>query len=394
MTRSFFEVYLFYVPVLFLLPIFFRHAKYSKELLIVLILMGISSLYGVVTERNTFDNFLKIYLSIVILYSFYYYAVAYNNFDVFPLFVKYVYFARIVTVIGALQMISYLIGFKPGANLNWFFNKWSYVEAGGWLRVNSIIAEPSQLAFVLAPAIFIAIYNLTNKKKYFFNLFTSLLILVITVLTFSTHAYIVLVLCVIIILMRRVSLGKSLVFLSVLTALLVLIYNNVEMVRIRLDDSFMIANDYNKMANSYQLSRLNTSSFTLYNNALVSIKSFESSPLVGSGLGSHSISFDKYSLTNQYYLPFQDFNKQDANSLGLRIMSELGLLGLGIFLYILIKFRVKRTARDEVWIISHSILVMMLAALLREGHYFISGVPLFIFIYIYIKRSETTPVNA
>src|SRR5690606_6654855 len=128
---------------------------------------------------------------------------------------------------------------------------------------------------------------------------------------------------------------------------------------------------------------LNTSSFTLLNNYLVAIESFKSSPIWGSGLGSHPASFDKYSLTKKFYLPFEDFNKADANSLLLRLLSETGLLGLGLFLFILIRFRCGNNHSLNRWIISNGIFVMMIAGLLREGHYFHSGVPFFIFLYIY-----------
>jgi hypothetical protein len=58
-------------------------------------------------------------------------------------------------------------------------------------------------------------------------------------------------------------------------------------------------------------------------------------------------------------------------------------MGVTIFLVLIFKFRFGDSSNLKRWIISHSILVMMIAGFLREGHYFHSGVPFFIFAYIF-----------
>lgn len=381
--KSPFEFYLFYIPMLILLPMFIAKLPLDKNIIFIFLVLGISSLISVFLNNNTFPIFLKTYISIVFVYIFYYYALAYNQFKVEELFNLYLKFSWVIVLIGVFQFFSHKIGFTLGYNFKWFLNKWTIVANESSIRVNSIISEPSQLAFVLCPAIFISVYNLLNKTPLFFNKFRSLVILVVAFLTLSTHAYIIVILSVLFIMLRRISFLNAVVILTVMYIAFGFIYQNFPVVRVRVDDSLLILTDFGRISDPYFLASLNSSSFTLLNNYIVAIKSFEASPIIGNGFGSHVISFDKYSFTNTFYLPFEEFNKSDANSLLLRLISETGILGVSIFLYILIKFRCPKNVQTYRWLISNGILVMMIAGLLREGHYFHSGVPFFIFIYIY-----------
>lgn len=378
-----FEFYLLYVPVLILTPYFFLRYSLSRSFIAIMLVLGLSGLYGLIIGTNTTSEFLKTYISIVFIYSFYYYAFAYNKFNIDKLFTLYTKFAYVITLIGVFQLISFLLNFPPGYDYHWFLNKWTLVGSSGYLRVNSIISEPSQLAFVLTPVLFISLYNLMNRQNFFFSKTKSYVFIIISLLTFSTHAYVTLILSVSFILFRRISVMKTLVILTGLYLTFAYIYNNFPLVRTRIDDSFLIVSKYDKIKDRNFVRTLNSSSFTLLNNFLVAMESFKKNPVTGGGLGSHPVSFDQYSLTREFVLPYQDFNKADANSLLLRLISETGLLGTCIFLIILFRFRFRDASNMNRWIISHSILVMMIAGLLREGHYYHSGVPLFLFAYIF-----------
>lgn len=384
--RTPFEFYIFYIPILIIFPYFFRHFNLGKGYLWIILSLGIAGIFSVLTGTNTLDNFLKTYISIFFIYSFYYYAFAFNGFKVEKLFGLYVKFAYVVVWIGVFQFASALIGFTPGYNFKWFLNKWTLVFSEGLLRVNSIVSEPSQLAFVLAPVLFISIYNLMNNQVFMFSKKKAYLFIIISLLTFSTHAYIIILFSIAFILLRHISLPKTIILLVSLFFAFTYIYANFDLVRKRVDDSLLIVKEYDRIHDRVFLMRLNSSSFALLNNYVVAIESFKKNPVFGGGLGSHPESFDKYSLTKSVQLPFEDFNKADANSLFLRLTSETGLMGITIFLVLIFKFRFGDSSNMKRWIISHSILVMMIAGFLREGHYFHSGVPFFIFAYIFNYR--------
>jgi len=325
--RAPFEFYLFYVPILALMPLFFKRYPLNREFIAILIILGVSGFYGILVGSNTPGNFFKIYISICFVYSLYYYAFAFNKFEVDKLFILYYKFSYVVAIIGIFQLVSSLIGFEAGYNFTWVLNKWTLSFSDNIIRVNSIISEPSQLAFVLTPIIFISVYNIINKKVFLFSKKHAFLFLFIVLFTFSTHAYIVLLLSIIIIIARKISFGSAVIALASTFLIMNYIYDNYKIVRARVDDSILITQRLNFTEDREFLRTLNSSSFTLLNNYIVAIKAFQENPVAGGGLGSHPVSYEKYSLTNSFKLPFEDFNKADANSLFLRMLSETGLIG-------------------------------------------------------------------
>ncbi len=111
--------------------------------------------------------------------------------------------------------------------------------------------------------------------------------------------------------------------------------------------------------------------------------------MFGTGIGSHLVAFEKYSLAKNFKTFGFNFNGQDANSMFLRLMSETGLFGLLIFFIILVRCYVKRDKEHLTyhWLISNGVLVMILLNLFRQGHYFLNGFPFFVILYYYNKVS-------
>ncbi|MFM7105010.1 MAG: hypothetical protein ACKOW8_05765, partial [Flavobacteriales bacterium] len=117
---------------------------------------------------------------------------------------------------------------------------------------------------------------------------------------------------------------------------------------------------------------------------------FGKNPLFGTGLGSHPTAFDRYSLTNLEGAVQIDFNNMDANSMFLRLLSETGLYGVSIMLFILLRNFIFRgnSVNEENWLISNSLALIILIYLIRQGHYFINGFPLFVWMYYYLAFSN------
>jgi O-antigen ligase len=131
----------------------------------------------------------------------------------------------------------------------------------------------------------------------------------------------------------------------------------------------------------------------LYNNYYIAKENFKRNPLFGTGLGSHPIAFDKYSLTKSSDVIQITFNKADANSMFLRLLSETGLYGVIFIIYFLVRhyFWRGKSADDENWIISNALAIIIILYLLRQGHYFLNGFPFFLWLYYYtwkINREE------
>jgi hypothetical protein len=141
---------------------------------------------------------------------------------------------------------------------------------------------------------------------------------------------------------------------------------------------------------NYKSYEINGSSFVLYNNYHVALENFKRNPILGTGLGSHPTAFDKYSLTNLEGAVEIDFNKMDANSMFLRLMSETGLYGLFVMLFLVVKCWVPKQRTDDtaLWVMSNSVLIIILLSLLRQGHYFLNGFPFFLWLYYYIAKEN------
>ena len=131
---------------------------------------------------------------------------------------------------------------------------------------------------------------------------------------------------------------------------------------------------------------MNSSSFVLYNNYHIAFENFKDNPIAGTGLGSHAVAFEKYSLTKQAGILNIEFNKSDANSMFLRLLSETGLIGILFILIFIFKFYVIRSKihpESNHWIVGSAVLVIIILYLLRQGNYFINGFPIFMWIYYY-----------
>jgi hypothetical protein len=108
------------------------------------------------------------------------------------------------------------------------------------------------------------------------------------------------------------------------------------------------------------------------------------------------LAYKNYSLTKAEDFLIKkgfEFNSQDANSLFLRVLAELGLVGALFLIIIVFRCFVIRDdiGRDHVsWLISGAVLVLILLYYLRQGNYFLNGFPFFMWLYYYnyINRRE------
>ena len=180
-----FELYLAYVIFLLFFPIFiirFGIPKLPVYVFAPLLLAGVVYCF---TGDNTFQQFFKIFLGFFLSVLFYHYVIQQNNYDIKGLFRIYMQSAYIISIIGAFQVFSYIIRFTPGYNFRWIFNKWNPSPGGIGVRISSLLSEPAYFAAVIAPAFFVALYNILKRKEHFVSYRKSLLILAMYPLNLS-----------------------------------------------------------------------------------------------------------------------------------------------------------------------------------------------------------------
>ncbi len=378
-----FEFYIGYFAYLLLLPIFiFRHS-FPRVFVYVFFFLFIHGWFYVLNGDNTWAYFIKIFLGVAFSYLFYYYVIVEANFDVQKLFELYLKGVYIVCIIAWVQFISFKLNFVQGYDYSSILNKWGVIKGGTFgIRINSIFMEPTHFATFTSSAVFVCIYSLF-VKPFYFSRFQCAVIIGAYFLSFSGMGYWGII---IMLFLLAINFGfvKSAVFgLPFIIVTYIYLYNNVYEFRDRIDGLTEVYE-----TNEYEVGRTHGSAINLYDNYNVAKQNF-GEHWFGTGLGSHPIAFDKYSMAKKIKIGGFVNNAKDANSMFLRLMSETGIVGIVAALLLIFNFFIIRRPNageliDETyWIISSALLVMIILNLLRQGHYFLFGFPFFVLLYAY-----------
>lgn len=250
-------------------------------------------------------------------------------------------------------------------------------------RLQSIFKEPAHYAIVVVPAC----YYLLKTKKYlsFAIVFGSL------ILSQSSIGYMG---CALMFILPNISLKRIkyiVITIPVLVIAFFVVYNNFSFLKLRVDDTVETLNAVN---NGKFKPWTNQSSYALLSNAYIANKNIQDHPF-GSGLGSH------YHMHTQVYLkqmrppPYlvtlksEKINSQDAASLFLRLVSDLGLIGILLIVYLM--YLSFKSYRSNTYIFAQGVVIYLLLKLFRDGHYF--PPELFFFIWIIYYELKKRPLE-
>jgi O-antigen ligase/polysaccharide polymerase Wzy-like membrane protein len=380
-----FEGYLHYFIFLLLFPFFINRYGLPKAPFQIILLPFFIGVFQIMMGNNEWFLFLKIFLGLLLSTIFYYYVIQYYELDIEKMFGLYLKWAYWSAIIGIIQYVAFKLHFSPGYDYGWLFNKWSVVSSGeGLIRINSIYMEPSQLGIMLGPAAFVAVLNIFRRQNFGYKNYQNYIILIAMYLSKSSTGYVGLFFVILIIGLNLGYLSYVLLFIFIGIIGGLGLYNSVDEFKSRVDAALGLW-----VHQDFDIKNVNTSSFVQYNNAHIAYNNFKEHPVFGTGIGSHSIAFEKYSYTRSIVkIKGFDNNSADANSLLLRLMSETGLMGLFFILAIVIQCFVGNDGIDnKYWVISGAILVLILLYLFRQGNYFVNGFPFFVWLYYYNKKA-------
>jgi hypothetical protein len=370
-----------YVIYIALLPGFISRYGFNRSLAFIFLTLFVTGMFNVLLGNNTSVLFYKVFIGLSLSYFFYYYVVVEFDYNVEQLFRWYLRGAYICALIGVVQFVSYQVGFRPGYDFRWFLNKWGLILGGNFgIRVNSIFGEPTYLGATLSAAFFVSLYNLIRKDPYYLTKVQSLVIVVIYILSFSGLGQVGIFLSIIFL---AISFGL-IRYILILIPLSIVVFNfmhqNVRDFRERYDSLIQLFT-----TGKFVLGKTHGSSYILYNNYVIAFENFKSNFLFGTGVGSHPVAFEKYSIAKEIKVYGFNLNSADANSMLLRLTSETGLFGVSLFFYLIFKCYVKRDENHLTyhWLVSNSILIMILLNLFRQGHYFLNGFPFFVILYYF-----------
>jgi hypothetical protein len=397
-----FEFYDGYVAIIILLLIFIAKYRFPRETLYILLPLLITGIMNVILGNNTTGNLIKIFANLAVNLIFYRYVMHYYNYDVKRIFSMYLKGSFIVAVLGLIQLGSYIVGFEPGYDWRILFplNKWGFSEGGLGIRINSTLSEPAYFGTILAPAFFFSCYEFFFKREKYLTRYQSITIIIAYVLSFSSLAFLGVFISIILLAINFGFVRYILIAVPVSAVLFFLAYNNAPEFRARVNgmEALFIDNivekeltgKFERGVRMYKVSkvlpRIHGSSFVLYNNYHVTMENFKQNPLFGSGLGSHELAYQKHKL-NYLLGGIYEFNTHDANSMFLRTLSEVGLMGVIFILFFVFKFYVSKNLAGEedndYWLISNALLVLITIQLLRQGNYTFSGFFLYAWMYYY-----------
>ena len=339
-----FEFYFHYIFFLTLLPIWVLRYGIPKIIIKLLFIPLIIGLVHIGLGNNNPFTFFKIFGGLSITIMFFYHFLIIKDFDFKKLFSWYIKFCYFLVLIGTFQVISFLIDFEYGYNFNWILNKWSLVKGGiVGIRVNSILSEPTYLATVVSPLVYISVKNLISKSDLYIKKYQSILVIVISILTTSSIGFFGILLSLLLV-TNTIRLRYLFIGLFISISGFLVTYNNVPDFRARVDSAFGLW-----VEDDFSTKNTNNSSFVLYNNLHIALEGLKNNPLFGTGLGSHEVAFKNYTLTKSVIKYDFEFNIKDGNSLFIRLCTETGLLGLFFILLLTIRCFIYRVPSADIF---------------------------------------------
>lgn len=290
---------------------------------------------------------------------------SYSEFSLTSTFSIYLYSAKIAAFVGIMQQCAYQIELPYFWDLRWvLIGAAEPTISGDFLRVSSFFTEPSYFAVFLMPALYFSILRLTNSSQ-LLSYFSSFIFIIALINTFSAIGYIGLFLCLVTAI--KFSVRTIIVPAAVIIALI-----SIGLASSEISSRF----SKNAILNSSELSaKENISVLNNLVNFNISGNMFNDHPIFGVGLGAyrtHSLDYlERLNFTelDSADLPsdiLENLTLADGGSMYLRLLPELGIMGLLLFFYPLFNAKRNKLVGNERYI-SNAALLFLLIYSIRSG---------------------------
>lgn len=268
--------------------------------------LAITSLFSILFLQLSYSSFLKQLFPILIIFSINFFIVTRYNWRM--LFRLYVKFAYLSAIFGIIQVIASYAGIN-------LINK----QPG---RLDSIAYEPSHYAAILVPALVFTFFHFKQYKLYFFTMLAAL------VLTFNLTGYLAFLAVISIAYINPLYVMISIPVLYYLVFHVLVNFNENFNMRIT-ETQQVFSGDVNVLTRQ---AVANGTTVSLYSNLMVAEENLKNGNIFGSGLGGHEEMYYRYFENSSFrYSWFYGLNAPSGHSLTIRIFSELGLLGLIVY---------------------------------------------------------------
>jgi hypothetical protein len=381
-----FVIYWYY-PIYALFIIYGILVYHRINLSILAVFIGIT-LYAVVTYKAGFSLVVKQLVNLTFYGLTFYFLLCHEHFDIVGVFRKYIKFSKWILVIGFVQVFLYALDLGAIYSFVFPFLDATHTE----IRLQSIAQEPSLIAFTFSPIVFLSLHNVFYKTDYLLSKRWSWLFIIGYLLTQTTNAYLAFIIMLILLYFKSFTVRKlqfALIFFGAICLVGFIFYKVSAFIKVRVDDTiYGFTTDFGQ-GDTY--AKLHLTSYAVVSNYYVTKKSLQNHPWTGNGLGTHELVYEKYIPYQVRSYAFFGMNRLDATGLGLRILSEMGIIFFLAFCFFVIKFRLKSRSyfsdtQEILWIINTGMLLVIILALLRNGNYTLHGKILFFYLYYFSWR--------
>lgn len=338
----------------------------NRGLLLFYLYLGVTGAFGVANGTSSVSRVLSQFGGIALMSFYHYNFLRLQRFDFLRLFHLYSTVAFWVT---CASLISFPI---------------RYFLHLGYVAVYWPMQEPQHFVAVMFPAAFYFWYRAAQFNQ---DMRKATIFVVALLFGYSSTGFLGMLLSVAF-LTRKIQ-KRLVIIVPLIAALAVGLYFSVENFRDRV-------NSFTTIVQSGDIGEVSTlSAYIYFTNAFVTYEVVSRDPVLGNGLGSHFISHDRYLGADVRQHEFSEFSKEnaaDANSMFLRILSEQGLLGLGLAIWFLVRYFPK--GASEPAFIARGIFIYCLLILLREGHYFRPEFYFFLLGYVCLHKLSLAETSA
>ena len=303
--------------------VLFRRGRVGGGVMLAGVAILVHGVIGIAFDTTSISLMAKVYASSILFYVAFAMVIDIFRHKIDDLIHIYVVCCLAVAMIGLIQGGFFLAGFKPGYDFSWFLNLWTFSPGGPLgLRLNSILVEPSQVAFTMGPMIALAFYRIFNIGPEYLSLPAALVIFLFALLSGSSSVLICLAIAAILVI--RISMKTAMAFVLAGLLLSAVIINSIY-----LEASLLkLRGLLDLMREGADAASANATTYTLFVHFKVAFANFFETWGFGGGLGSHEHVFGKYG--SEYEGLHNIWSISTAGNLAFRLISELGVFGLAI----------------------------------------------------------------
>lgn len=331
-------------------------------------------------------SFLKQILGVSVSILYYYNIV--NHYGIGKVIKLYCNVAFVFACYGVMQELLGLFNVSVLVEFDWLVSGMKNEKVLGlFQRCIGFCSEPSFFGMLLLPAFYFAVKRILGDKE-IYSLQKAIVVIVALVCTFSSISYIGAFLAIFLVFNKKFEKYKQnkLIFAGVISGSILLIgilcflaYTFIPEFNTRINDTFLA------LSNVKNLNRVNLSSYALISNLHISINMLLKTFGLGVGWGSYGVNYERFSSSLDNSSWMYGINSEDANSMTFRLIGEIGVFSLIVFLYLL-KIRKKTPKQNED--ISNAMLVVLAIKFIRLGSYVFGGVIFFFCVYFLCAKGD------